>query len=106
MSNEVSKQFVAALAIREDSPTLSGVSPRPFAVWAPSFAIGRLLSLKKRIPDPKAVIGTLTSVCELHNCLQVNRWGILFLLKFSRSEECRHLIQGGPWFRVKAYMPP
>ncbi|KAL6146342.1 hypothetical protein ACLB2K_057023 [Fragaria x ananassa] len=98
MTDEVSTQFATALTIREGSPTTPDVIPRPPAALAPSFAIGRLLSMKKRLPDQKVVIGTLTSAWDLHNRLQVRSVGDRYLLKFSRPEDHRHLIQGGPWF--------
>ncbi|KAL6194063.1 hypothetical protein ACLB2K_035147 [Fragaria x ananassa] len=98
MTDEVSTHFATTLTIREDSPAISDVISRTPAALAPSFAIGRLLSMKKRLTDPKVVNGTLTSVWDLHNRLQVRSVGDRYLLKLSRLEDRRHLIQGGPWF--------
>ncbi|KAL6225448.1 hypothetical protein ACLB2K_004298 [Fragaria x ananassa] len=66
-TNKVSTHFATALAIREDNLANPGMISRPPDALAPSFEIGRLLSMKKRLIDPKVVIETLTSVWDLYN---------------------------------------
>lgn len=77
MSDEVSQRFVSALAILDGDRPACGVANTMSAPQYSYFAVGRLLTLKRKMPDPKAVIGTLTSDWDLQNRLQPNegtRW--------------------------------
>ncbi|KAL6204635.1 hypothetical protein ACLB2K_021902 [Fragaria x ananassa] len=94
MSDEVSSRFAATLVIYEGGSS-SGVVARPSAASVPCFAVGRLLSLKRRLPKPKAVIGTLTAIWDYQNRLQMRLLGDHYLLKFSRADECRHVLHSG-----------
>ncbi|KAL6142349.1 hypothetical protein ACLB2K_060631 [Fragaria x ananassa] len=97
MSDEVSQHFRSALAIHDGdslsfSVMRSSLAPQQF------FVVGRLLTLKCKIPDPKAVIGTLTSVWDLHNRLQMRARADRFVLHFTRADDRKIILTGGPWF--------
>ncbi|KAL6225855.1 hypothetical protein ACLB2K_004704 [Fragaria x ananassa] len=62
------------------------------------FVVGRLLTLKRKIPDPKAVIGTLTSGWDLHNRLQMRAREDCFVLHFTKANDRKNILTGGPWF--------
>lgn len=64
MSNEVSQRFASALAIRDSDRPSAGVA-RAAPVPPQYFVVGRLLNLKRKVLDLKAVIETLSSVWDL-----------------------------------------
>ncbi|KAL6129851.1 hypothetical protein ACLB2K_068233 [Fragaria x ananassa] len=96
MSDEVSQCFTSALAIHDgDSPSFSVMRSSP----APQqfFVVGRLLTLKRKIPDPKAVIGTLTSIWDLHNRLQMRAKTDRFVLRFTRADDRTNIMTSDLW---------
>ncbi|KAL6146060.1 hypothetical protein ACLB2K_056743 [Fragaria x ananassa] len=62
------------------------------------FVVGRLLTLKSKIPYLKAIIGTLTSVWDLHNRLQMRARADRFILCFTRADDRKNILTDGPWF--------
>lgn len=95
MSDEISQQFASSLAIHDGdqpSPVRSTTAPQYF------FVAGQLFTLKRKIPEPRVEIGTLTSVWDLHNRLQMRAQAARFILRFNRENERKNLIEGGPWF--------
>ena len=101
MSDEVSTQFAAALAIHDHGRISFGAAGAA-AISPHFFAVGRLLSQKKKKPEPKAVIGTLTSVWDFGNRLQMRAVGDRFVLRFTRREDRLHVLSDGPWFYGRA----
>ncbi|KAL6138075.1 hypothetical protein ACLB2K_063361 [Fragaria x ananassa] len=97
MSDEVAQRFSSVLALRDGGRLSSGVV---HAAPAPTqfFAVGRLLTFKRKVPDPKAVIGTLSSIWDLHNRMQMRARKDRFVLRFTRADDRKHLLTGGPWF--------
>ncbi|KAL6199720.1 hypothetical protein ACLB2K_029503 [Fragaria x ananassa] len=97
MSNEVAQRFSSVLALRDGGRLSFGVvraAPAPTQF----FAVGRLLTFKRKVPDPKAVIGTLSSVWDLQNRMQMRAREDRFVLRFTRANDRKHLLTGGPWF--------
>ncbi|KAL6228377.1 hypothetical protein ACLB2K_002327 [Fragaria x ananassa] len=97
MLDKVSQCFAATLAISDGTQPTFGVAK---AAAAPTycFDVGRLLSLGRRSPESSAVIGTLTSVWDLQNRLQMGAHGDRYILWFTMAEDERYLLGGGPWF--------
>ncbi|KAL6202634.1 hypothetical protein ACLB2K_026340 [Fragaria x ananassa] len=93
MSDEVSQRFASSLAIHDGgqpSPVRSTVAPQYF------FVAGQLFTLKRKIPEPRVEIGTLTSIWDLHNRLQMRAQADRFILRFNRENERKNLIERGP----------
>lgn len=97
MSDEISQRFMSALAIHEgDFPSFGAM--RSSLALQQFFVVGRLLTLKSKIPYLKAVIGTLTSVWDLYNRLQMRARANRFVLYFTRADDRENVLTGGPWF--------
>ncbi|KAL6219358.1 hypothetical protein ACLB2K_007117 [Fragaria x ananassa] len=104
MSDKVSQCFAATLAIRDGGQPTFGASK---AAAAPSyhFDVGSLLSLGRRTPESSVVIGTLTSVWDLQNRLQMRVYGDRYILRFTKAEDERCLL-GGVWgYKISAWAP-
>ena len=97
MSDEVAQRFSSVLALR-DGGRLSSGAVRAAPAPTQFFAVGRLLTFKRKVPDPKAVIGTLSSVWDLQNRMQMRAREDRFVLRFTRADDRKHLLTGGPWF--------
>ncbi|KAL6191237.1 hypothetical protein ACLB2K_037628 [Fragaria x ananassa] len=97
MSDEVAQRFSFVLALR-DGGRLSSGAMRAAPAPTQFFAVGRLLTFKRKVPDPKAVIGTLSSVWDLQNRMQMRAREDRFVLRFTRADDRKHLLTGGPWF--------
>ena len=101
MSDEVSNRFAAALAIHDNGRISFGAAGA--AALSPHFfAVGRLISQKMRKPEARAVIGTLTSVWDFGNRLQMRAVGDRFVLRFTRREDRLHVLNDRPWFYGRA----
>ncbi|KAL6192250.1 hypothetical protein ACLB2K_038635 [Fragaria x ananassa] len=97
MSDEVAQRFSSVLALC-DGGRLSSGAVRAAPAPTQFFAVGRLLTFKRKVPDPKAVIGTLSSVWDLQNRMQMRAREDRFVLRFTRADDRKHLLTGGPWF--------
>ncbi|KAL6220133.1 hypothetical protein ACLB2K_007890 [Fragaria x ananassa] len=97
MSDEVAQHFVTALAITVGDRPLNGAA-RVTAAPPHVFAVGRLLSLSRHKPDPRASIGTLTSVWDLQNRLQMRANGDQYVMRFTKAEDKKMILGGGSWF--------
>ncbi|KAL6197202.1 hypothetical protein ACLB2K_032814 [Fragaria x ananassa] len=93
MSDEVSQRFTSALAIHDDDSPSFGVM-RSFPAPQQFFVVGRLLTLKSKIPDLKAVIGTLTFLWDLHNRLQMRAMADYFVLRFIGADDWKNILTG------------
>ncbi|KAL6206177.1 hypothetical protein ACLB2K_023426 [Fragaria x ananassa] len=97
MSDEVAQRFSSVLALR-DGGRLSSGAVRAAPAPTQFFTVGRLLTFKRKVPDPKAVIGTLSSVWDLQNRMQMRAREDRFVLRFTRADDRKHLLTGGSWF--------
>ncbi|KAL6188487.1 hypothetical protein ACLB2K_039879 [Fragaria x ananassa] len=97
MFDEVAQRFSSVLALR-DGGRLSFGAVRAALAPTQFFAVGRLLTFKRKVPDPKAVIGTLYSVWDLQNRMQMRAREDRFVLRFTRADDRKHLLTGGLWF--------
>ncbi|KAL6223451.1 hypothetical protein ACLB2K_006838 [Fragaria x ananassa] len=97
MSDKVSLCFAATLAISDSAQPNFGASQAAVAL-SYHFDVGRLLSLRRRTPESSVVIGTLTSVWDLQDRLQMRAYGDHYILRFTKAEDERYLLGGGLWF--------
>ncbi|XP_062014453.1 uncharacterized protein LOC133730980 [Rosa rugosa] len=98
MVDHVTARLAAALAISEDGRTSFGPAGAA-AVSSHHFAVGRLLSVTaNRRADPKAFLGTMTSLWGLGNRLSARAVKDRFVFQFSNPEDRQRTVEGGPWF--------
>ncbi|KAL6129754.1 hypothetical protein ACLB2K_073103 [Fragaria x ananassa] len=96
-SDEVSQRFTSALALCDGDQHSVGVAHSTPALQQ-FFVVGCLLTLKRKVPNLKVVIGTLTSIWDLHNRLQMHARDDQFVLRFNRVEDHNNIMSSGPWF--------
>ncbi|KAL6188750.1 hypothetical protein ACLB2K_040141 [Fragaria x ananassa] len=98
MVDEVSR-LAAALAISENGKVSFGATVAA-AFTGYSYAVGRLMSLKKKV-EPRAFMATMGVLWGLRNRLMILPQGDRYVLQFKVEADCKDLLENGPWFYGK-----
>ncbi|KAL6180539.1 hypothetical protein ACLB2K_047201 [Fragaria x ananassa] len=98
MVDEVSR-LAAALTISENGKVSFGAAGAA-AYAGHSYAVGRLLSPKKKV-EPRAFMATMGSPWGLRKRLTVLPQGDRYVLRFREEADRKDLLESGPWFYGK-----